>query len=106
MTYADIKNHAQENLVILEERKLVSKANNYQDMLNAIAKDIRNKHRRRIQRRTELKKLRQTLSGLEAKSVYLDDQKNSYDEYIKTCMSNLSKKGYVNLRSIGTILQI
>lgn len=68
----------------------VSKENNYQDVLSSIGLDIRNKHRRRIQRRTELRQLNKTIQNLDEKMKYLDDQKQSYQDYINSCMAQLT----------------
>lgn len=92
LTLEQLKKSAQENMIPLEAAGLVKKANNYQDLLNSIAKDIRNKNRRRIQRRAELAKMRQTLSHLQEKTGYLEDQKKSYMEYVNSCMAAMQDK--------------
>jgi Ras GTPase-activating-like protein IQGAP2/3 len=83
---------ALENLVKLEAAGKVTRANDYQDMVNAIATDIRNKHRRRKQRQEELKKIRNTHIHLEEKARYLEEQKQSYLDYINACINQLSSK--------------
>ncbi|KAI8810415.1 hypothetical protein BJ742DRAFT_747546 [Cladochytrium replicatum] len=94
MTFAILKKKALEGMGRLEEEGKVSKANCYQDMIDSIAKDMLNKHRRRNQRRRELLSLKQTFGNLEEKSTYLNDQKKSYHDYINSCMTQLtSKKG-------------
>lgn len=99
----------------LEAEGEVNKANNYQDMLNAIAKvriisltfsqrnvrklirrlviqDMLTKSRRRSRRRKELISLRNTLKNLEEKAAYLEEQKKSYHDYISACMAQLGNK--------------
>jgi septal ring factor EnvC (AmiA/AmiB activator) len=74
----------------------VTKVNCYQDVLTSIGRDIRNKHRRRLQRRNEMKTLHKTLQNLNEKLTYLDAQKQSYQDYINSCMAQLTsnrKKG-------------
>lgn len=71
---------------------MISRENEYQDMVNAVAADIRNKHRRRVQRREELGTIRMTLVNLGEKSAYLDEQKEAYMDYIQGCMAQLSTK--------------
>ena len=67
-----------------------------QDVLNAIALDIRTKSRRRIQRQRELEGVRLTLGNLHEKAQYLEQQRKSYDDYIEQAMLTLQKnKGYV-----------
>lgn len=92
VTFGNLKLRALENMAKLESEGLVTKSNSYQDMLNSIAKDMMNKHRRRSQRQREIDSLRQTLSNLEEKASYLEDQKKSYHSYIDACMAQLNKK--------------
>ena len=96
MTYAELKRTALENIVQLERSGRLSRHNHYQDLLNAIAVDIRTKHRRRIQRQRELEGVRLTLGNLNEKALWLEQQLKSYNDYIEQAMVTLqSKKGYV-----------
>ncbi len=96
MSYYDMKRNALENVMRLEQLGRISKQNFYQDILNAIAVDIRTKSRRRIQRQRELDGVRQTLTNLHEKATYLEQQRKSYDDYIEQAMLTLQKnKGYV-----------
>lgn len=52
--------------------------------------DIRNQRRHRQQRHRELLKLRQTLEGLDAKTLFYEEQIDYYNQYIKTCLDNLA----------------
>uniref|UniRef100_A0A8C9NNE2 IQ motif containing GTPase activating protein 3 n=1 Tax=Serinus canaria TaxID=9135 RepID=A0A8C9NNE2_SERCA len=83
------------NLRRLESLGLVDSANQYQQLVDELAKDIRNQRRHRQQRRRELLKLRQTLEGLDAKTLFYEEQIDYYNQYIKTCLDNLaaSNKG-------------
>uniref|UniRef100_A0A8C3NPV4 Uncharacterized protein n=1 Tax=Geospiza parvula TaxID=87175 RepID=A0A8C3NPV4_GEOPR len=83
------------NLRRLESLGLVHSANHYQELIDELAKDIRNQRRHRQQRRRELLKLRQTLEGLDAKTLFYEEQIDYYNQYIKTCLDNLaaSNKG-------------
>ena len=90
--FSDLKKAALENMAKLEAAGMVKRPNQYQDMLNAIAVDIRNKHRKRVQRAHDLKNIRQTLKNLEEKTEYLDEQKKSYTDYVNTCINQLSSK--------------
>ncbi|KAJ3219368.1 hypothetical protein HDU67_001587 [Dinochytrium kinnereticum] len=91
-TFSQVKRRTLENMAKLESSGLVSKSNNYQDMLNAIAKDMMNKHRRKTQRKRELQSLNKTLRYLEEKAAYLEDQKKSYNDYVTACMAQLGNK--------------
>lgn len=97
LTFAQLKAKAKDNLAILEEGGVVKKANNYQDMLNSIAKDMLNKHRRRSQRGREIQTLKNTLAVLDEKAKFLDDQIKSYHDYINACIAQLgNKKGFLS----------
>ncbi len=78
----------------LEQLGKVSRANKYQDMLNAIAIDIRNKHRKRIQRAQEKSAMHTTLKTLDEKKAYLEEQIGSYHSYIDASMQTMQgRKG-------------
>ena len=64
--------------------------NQYQDVLSSIGLDMRNKNRRRRQRITEIKTLRKTIENLDDKMKYLEEQKQSYQDYINGCMAQLT----------------
>ncbi|KAK6313278.1 hypothetical protein J4Q44_G00166250 [Coregonus suidteri] len=80
------------NLRTLEQAGLVTASNKYQDLINDISKDIRYQRRYRQRRKAELVKLQQTLSALNSKTAFYQDQTNYYDTYIKTCLDNLNRK--------------
>jgi Ras GTPase-activating-like protein IQGAP2/3 len=96
MSYHELKRMALENVMGLEQMGRISKHNFYQDILNAIALDIRTKSRRRVQRQRELEGVKLTLGNLHEKAKYLEQQRKSYDDYIEQAMATLqNKKGYV-----------
>uniref|UniRef100_A0A4W5MG79 IQ motif containing GTPase activating protein 2 n=1 Tax=Hucho hucho TaxID=62062 RepID=A0A4W5MG79_9TELE len=80
------------NLRTLEQAGLVTAGNKYQDLINDISKDIRYQRRYRQRRKAELVKLQQTLSALNSKTAFYQDQTNYYDTYIRTCLDNLNRK--------------
>ncbi|ODA76180.1 hypothetical protein RJ55_08463 [Drechmeria coniospora] len=92
MTYYELKRTALENVMRLEQMGRISKHNCYQDVLNAIASDIRTKSRRRVQRQRELEGVRLTLGNLHEKATYLEQQRRSYDDYIEQAMATLQNK--------------
>lgn len=92
MSYQELKRTALENIVLLEQAGRITRKNNYQDILNEIAIDIRTKHRRRIQRQRELENIRLTLDRLHDQAVYLDQQLKTYNDYIEQAMITLQNK--------------
>ena len=94
MPYKELKRTALENVMRLEQLGRISRHNFYQDILNAIALDIRTKSRRRVQRQRELEGVRLTLGNLSEKAEWLESQRKSYDNYIEQAMMTLQKKGY------------
>ncbi|KAE8250251.1 hypothetical protein A4X13_0g4869 [Tilletia indica] len=93
LTFPELKARTLENMLRLEKLGKVSRANNYQDMLNAIAIDIRNKHRKRVQRHNEKAAMLTTLDNLSEKKAYLEEQITSYHSYIDASMQTMQKKG-------------
>ncbi|KAI1311958.1 hypothetical protein EDD11_003214 [Mortierella claussenii] len=92
MRFIELKQHAIDGILQLESTGKVTRKNGYQDMINAIAVDIRTKHRRRIQRAAELAQVKQTLSNLNEKKHYLENQIKSYHDYVESCMNNITTK--------------
>ncbi|PWZ01991.1 hypothetical protein BCV70DRAFT_171458 [Testicularia cyperi] len=89
LNFAELKARTLENMLQLEKLGKVSRANQYQDMLNAIAIDIRNKHRKRLQRHNEKTAMHATLKNLRDKKAYLEDQIGSYHTYIDASMQTM-----------------
>ncbi|NXH14093.1 IQGA1 protein, partial [Bucco capensis] len=80
----------------LAELGTVNAENKYQELINDIAKDIRNQRRYRQRRKAELVKLQQTYSALNSKATFYGEQVDYYKSYIKTCLDNLASKGKVS----------
>jgi Ras GTPase-activating-like protein IQGAP2/3 len=97
MSYKELKRTALENIMRLEQFGRISRHNYYQDILNAIALDIRTKSRRRVQRQRELEGVKLTLTNLNEKAEWLESQRKSYDNYIEQAMMTLQKKGQVSI---------
>lgn len=92
MSYSELKGTALENILRLEQAGKITRHNHYQDLLNAIAIDIRSKHRRRIQRERELEGARLTSTRLNDQTLYLDQQLKIYNDYIEQAMVTLQNK--------------
>ncbi|CAM5175409.1 unnamed protein product [Eretmochelys imbricata] len=87
------------NLRRLESLGVVDSANQYQEIINEMAKDIRNQRRYRQHRKGELVKLRQTLHGLNSKTSFYEEQIDYYNQYIRTCLDNLAASSKLNGKS-------
>uniref|UniRef100_A0A8C6WRL7 IQ motif containing GTPase activating protein 1 n=1 Tax=Neogobius melanostomus TaxID=47308 RepID=A0A8C6WRL7_9GOBI len=85
------KDKIRHNLQVLSELGRVQPQNRYQDLINDIAKDIRNQRRYRQRRKAELVRLQQTNDALNSKTNFYNAQIDQYHQYIKTCMDNLTK---------------
>ncbi|KAE8148329.1 ras GTPase-activating protein family IQGAP [Aspergillus avenaceus] len=92
MSYSELKRTALENIIQLEHTGKIRRDNHYQDLLNAIAIDIRTKHRRRIQRERELESTRLTLARLNDQAGWLEQQFKTYNDYIEQAMVTLQNK--------------
>ena len=93
MTYPELKRTALENILRLEQQHgRLTRHNHYQDLLNAIAVDIRTKHRRRIARQRELEAVKLTLARLNDQAGYLEGQLKTYNDYIEQAMVTLQNK--------------
>lgn len=82
LSFAELKARTLENMLQLEAAGKVSRATGYQDMLNSIALDIRQKHRKRLQRANDKQSMSVTLANLADKKRYLEEQIASYHSYV------------------------
>ncbi|KAB8343131.1 hypothetical protein FH972_022724 [Carpinus fangiana] len=92
MSYAELKSIALENILALQQRGRLSQANQYQDLLNEIAIDIRQKHKRRVQRQRELENVRATLDHLAEKARSLDETLRAYNDTFEQNLDVLQNK--------------
>uniref|UniRef100_A0A8C0F9Z5 IQ motif containing GTPase activating protein 1 n=1 Tax=Bubo bubo TaxID=30461 RepID=A0A8C0F9Z5_BUBBB len=92
LNLAEKKEKIKTGLKKLTELGIVNAKNKYQELINDIAKDIRNQRRYRQRRKAELVKLQQTYSALNSKATFYGEQVDYYKSYIKTCLDNLASK--------------
>lgn len=97
MSYAELKAIALENILSLESAGRLSRHNQYQDILNEIAVDIRNKHRRRVQRQQEIERTRANISHLEATNTYLREKLQAYSDTFDQSLNTLQGKSATQL---------
>lgn len=62
----------------LEALNRVKRESNFQEVLNALAQDIRNKHRKRIVRQREIHTMEGTIANLDDKHRYLEQQIDAF----------------------------
>ena len=86
----EVKQKALSNLTLLEDAGLVTKASGYQEILDSLAQDIRNQAAYRRERKLEIKKLTSAVASLDEKTAYYQQQDNDYQEYIKSCIENMT----------------
>ncbi|XP_063679642.1 ras GTPase-activating-like protein IQGAP2 isoform X3 [Bolinopsis microptera] len=92
-TIKKLKEHILKNLTILEQHKLVTPTEDYQEILTSIAKDICNQRKYRQRRKQDLKKIGETVERMSKKKKYYGEAVTYYQEYVKACVNNLSKGG-------------
>ncbi|KAL9090946.1 MAG: hypothetical protein Q9159_001689 [Coniocarpon cinnabarinum] len=92
LSYPELKGIALENILVLEQHGRLTRQNNYQDLLNEIALDIRQKHKRRVQRAREAEHVRLTLAALDEKAKYLDEKLDIFNKTFEMGLNTLQSK--------------
>jgi Ras GTPase-activating-like protein IQGAP2/3 len=90
-SFRDMKAHAIFFLLELEKQGQVTRGDGYQYVLNAIASDVRSKHRRRIQRQQERDSMREALKHLKERRKQFEEQIKSYHDYVDQAMSTMQR---------------
>ncbi|CAG7849424.1 Ras GTPase-activating-like protein IQGAP1 [Serendipita indica DSM 11827] len=90
-SYRDMKAHAIFYLLELEKQGKVTRLDGYQDVLNAIASDVRSKHRKRLQRQQEKASMREALQHLRERKKSYEEQIQKYQDYVGTAMATMGK---------------
>lgn len=91
LKFAAVKALAISNLLDLEKQGRISRDDGFQGILNAIAGDVRSKHRKRIQRQQEMESMNEALRHLAARKKYFEEQINSYHDYVETAMNTMQR---------------
>lgn len=86
-----MKAHAIYYLLELEKQGKVTRDDGYQDILNAIAGDVRSKHRKRLQRQQELSSMQEMLQHLAERKKKYEEQIKSYNSYVEAAMAAMQK---------------
>ncbi|KAJ8736290.1 hypothetical protein PYW08_006946 [Mythimna loreyi] len=96
------------NLQMLEDEGYVTREDGYQALITSIALDLCNKGKYRQAQRRALATLMRTKLSLQEKTKYYEEKCKSYDQYIKSCLSNLhtgKKSVHACLRRSGKDMQ-
>ena len=91
LTFKEVKAHAIYFLLELEKQGKVTRNDGYQGILNAIAGDVRSKHRKRLQRQQELASMNEALQHLAERKKHYEEQIKSYNDYVETAMNTMQK---------------
>ncbi|KLO15676.1 hypothetical protein SCHPADRAFT_902188 [Schizopora paradoxa] len=91
LSFKEVKAHAIYFLLELEKQGKVTREDGYQGILNAIAGDVRSKHRKRLQRQQELESMTKTLKHLAERKRFYEEQIKSYNNYVEAAMNTMQK---------------
>lgn len=92
-----MKANAISYLIQLEKKGKVTRADGYQGILNAIASDVRSKHRKRLERQNEMQSMQEARAYLAERKKYFEEQIGSYHSYVEAAMNTMQRgKGYAD----------
>ncbi|KEP55797.1 IQ and RasGAP domain protein [Rhizoctonia solani 123E] len=91
LSFREVKARAIQYLLELEKRDKVTRTDGYQGILNAIANDVRSKHRKRVQRKREMDNMREALNHLKQRKHAFEEQISSYHSYIDSAMNTMQR---------------
>lgn len=91
LPFHEVKARAVEFCMSLVEAGRLSRDDHFQGLLVSIASDIREKHRLRQKRKVDLRSMSEAHAHLSEKRQTLEEQIQSYHDYIDTSMANLQQ---------------
>ncbi|KAF8469444.1 hypothetical protein JB92DRAFT_3057212 [Gautieria morchelliformis] len=91
LSFRDVKANAISYLILLEKKGKVTRADGYQGILNAIASDVRSKHRKRLERQNEMQSMQEARAHLAERKKYFEEQIGSYHSYVETAMNTMQR---------------
>jgi Ras GTPase-activating-like protein IQGAP2/3 len=91
LSFREVKAHAISCLLKLEKQGKVTRSDGYQGILNAIAGDVRSKHRKRLERQKEMESMNEVLVYLAERKKHYLEQIESYNSYIEASMINMQR---------------
>lgn len=89
MTFHRLKKLTLEKVLELESHGEITRTNCFQDILNEIAHDIKNKHQTRVSRSHQLSVINSSLDRLREREKQLSQESDSYNADIEKAMLNL-----------------
>lgn len=93
--FTAVKALAITNLLELEKQGKITRDDGFQGILDAIAGDVRSKHRKRMQRQHEMKSMKEALRHLQERKKNYEEQISSYQDHVQAAMNTMQqKKGY------------
>ncbi|KAG2156042.1 ras GTPase-activating protein [Suillus clintonianus] len=91
LSFKEVKAHAIFFLLELEKQGKITRNDGFQGILNAIASDVRSKHRKRLQRQQEMDSMVDALKHLSERKKYFEEQINSYHDYVEAAMATMQR---------------
>ncbi|KAJ7283670.1 ras GTPase-activating protein [Mycena rebaudengoi] len=88
-----VKARAISFLLQLEKMNKINRADGFQGILNAIAGDVRSKHRKRIQRQQEMESMNEALRHLADSKKQFEEKIGSYHSYVEAAMQTMQRGG-------------
>jgi len=86
-----VKARAISFLLDLEKMGKITRDDGFQGILNAIAGDVRSKHRKRIQRQQEMESMNEVLRQLAGSKKQFEEKINSYHSYVDAAMQTMQR---------------
>ncbi|KAG1755714.1 ras GTPase-activating protein [Suillus lakei] len=91
LSFKEVKAHAIFFLLELEKQGKITRNDGFQGILNAIASDVRSKHRKRLQRQQEMDSMVDALKHLSERKKYFEEQIDSYHNYVEAAMATMQR---------------
>ncbi|KAJ6613476.1 hypothetical protein B0H10DRAFT_1805473, partial [Mycena sp. CBHHK59/15] len=88
-----VKARAISFLLQLEKMNKINRSDGFQGILNAIAGDVRSKHRKRIQRQQEMESMNEALRHLAESKKQFEEKIGSYHSYVEAAMQTMQRGG-------------
>ena len=91
MTFREVKAHAIFYLLELEKQGKITRSDGYQGILNAIASDVRSKHRKRLDRQQEKEYMKGALKQLSERKKFFEEKIESYNAFVDGAMNTMQR---------------